>query len=503
MKKIKRSTNPKIKKMIRKQNKSSVRVRFAPSPTGYLHIGSIRTALFNYLFAKHNDGKFLLRIEDTDTERSSKKMIENILESLKWLGLNYDEKIVYQSDNIEKHKQAADKLLEEGKAYRCFCTKEELQKDKLKTASENRYYKYSGRCRSLTDEQIKKKLEKGEIFSIRFKTPEGITKFKDRVYKSISVNNSEIDDFIIVRSDGSPTYNFAVVVDDSDMEITHVIRGEDHLSNTPKQILIYLALNRSVPKFAHVPLITDPEKKRLSKRTGAVSVEEYRKMGFTQEGLINGLVHLGWGTGQNKTIFTIKELIKNFELNHVSKKRAVFDYEKIKWINGKYISSMSAKKLFPLVVENWKKNSLITDEKIISNKKRLLAIIDLLKSRMRLIPDFSILGKYFFKSPQKYEEDAVQKHWTKEKVEFLLERLIIEYTNTKDFNLKTSEEIVRRITFENKVKAGVLIHALRLAITGFSISPNIFDVLILVGKQEVIQRIKSSLKYGEENGIFI
>ena len=226
-------------------------------------------------------------------------------------------------------------------------------------------------------------------------------------------------------------------------------------------------------------------------------------MGFTPEGLINGLVHLGWGTSNNKTIFTMEGLIENFELNRVNKKRAVFDIEKIKWINGKHISTMSAEKLFPLVVENWKNNSLITEGKIISDKKRLLNIIDLLKSRMRLIPDFSIYGEYFFKSPQKYEESAIQKRWTKEKVKFLLEKLIIDYTNTNDFNLKTSEEIVRKITAENEVKAGVLIHALRLAITGFAVSPSIFDILILIGKNEVIKRIKSSLKYGKENGIFI
>lgn len=484
-------------------NNNNTRVRFAPSPTGFLHIGSVRTALFNYLFAKHNNGKFLLRIEDTDMERSSEKMIKNILQSLKWLGLDYDENYIKQSDNIERHKKAADKLLEEGKAYRCFCTKEELQKEKLKAVSENRYYKYSGKCRKLTNEQIKEKLSQGKKFAIRFKTPSGITKFKDKVFENISVNNSEIDDFIIVRSDGSPTYNLAVVVDDSDMKITHVIRGEDHLSNTPKQILLYLALNRSVPKFAHVPLITDSEKKRLSKRTGAVSVEEYRKMGFTPEGLINGLVHLGWGTSQDKTIFTMKELVNKFELNRVNKKRAVFDVEKIKWINGKHISTMSAQKLFPLVVKNWKNNSLITEEEIKTDEKRLLAIIKLLKSRMRLIPDFSIYGKYFFASPTKYEQDAIQKHWTKEKVKILLEKLVKELNNVDEFNLQTSEEIIRRIASENKVKAGILIHALRLAVTGFSVSPSIFDVLVLIGKQEVIKRIKLSLKFGKKNGIFI
>lgn len=484
-------------------NNNKTRVRFAPSPTGFLHIGSVRTALFNYLFAKHNDGKFLLRIEDTDTDRSSEKMIDNILQSLKWLGLDYDENYVKQSDNIEKHKKAANDLLEKGKAYRCFCTKEELQKDKLKVESENGYYKYSGKCRKLTNKQIKEKLSQGKKFAIRFKTPPGITKFKDKVFKNISVNNSEIDDFIIVRSDGSSTYNLAVVVDDSDMEITHVIRGEDHLSNTPKQILLYLALNRTVPKFAHVPLITDSEKSRLSKRTGAVSVEEYRKMGFTPEGLINGLVHLGWGTSHNKTIFTMKELVNKFELNRVNKKRAVFDVEKIKWINGKHISTMSTQKLFPLVVENWKNNSLITKEKIKTDEKQLLAIIELLKSRMRLIPDFSIYGKYFFEDPKKYEKDAIRKHWTKEKVKILLAKLIEEFDNIDDFNLQTSEEVVRRIASENKVKAGVLIHALRLAVTGFSISPSIFDVLILIGKNKVIKRIKSSLEFGEKNGIFI
>ncbi len=479
-------------------NNNKIRVRFAPSPTGHLHIGSVRTALFNYLFAKHNDGKFLLRIEDTDTERSSENMIKNIIESLKWLNLSYDDVIVYQSDNIKKHKQSAEKLLKDGKAYRCFCTKKDLEKERK---SEDKFHKYSGKCRNLTDEQINKNISEGKKFVIRFKTPEGVTKFKDMVYKDISVNNSEFDDFIIMRSDGSPTYNFAVVVDDFDMKITHVIRGEDHLSNTPKQILLYLAMNKKVPKFAHVPLITDSQKKRLSKRTGAVSVDEYKKMGFTPEGLINGLVHLGWGTSNNKTIYTMENLIEKFELNRVSKKRAIFDIEKIKWINGKHISAMSDEELFSLVVENWKNNSLITEENIVSEKKRLIKIISLLKSRMRLIPDFVVYGEYFFKSPTKYEQNAIQKHWTDTEIKNLLEKMAIEFKNIRKFNLDNSEETVRRIASENDIKAGVLIHSLRLAITGFSVSPSIFDILILIGKSETIKRIKLAIKFIEKMNI--
>ncbi|MEA1986869.1 MAG: glutamate--tRNA ligase [Candidatus Marinimicrobia bacterium] len=487
--------------MTKMNNNNTTRVRFAPSPTGSLHIGSVRTALFNYLFAKRNNGKFLLRIEDTDKNRSTEENVNQIIQSLKWIGLEHDEKIIYQSANIERHKKMAEKLLEEGNAYRCFCTKEELAKEKEISESKGEYYKYSGKCRNLDESQIAENLESGKKFTIRFKTPSGITKFKDKVFKEIAIDNSEFDDFIIIRSDGSPTYNLAVVVDDSDMEISHVIRGEDHLSNTPKQILLYLALNKKVPKFAHLPLITDTEKKRLSKRTGAVSIEEFREMGFTPEGLMNGLVHLGWGTNDDKTIYSMEELIKKFELSRVGKKRAVFDLEKVKWINGKHISTMSADELFPLVVANWQKNDVITEVKY--SKDKLLKIIELLKTRMKLVSDFSTYGKYFFKAPERYEIEVVNKRWRVEKVKSLLESLVDEYSKIDDLSLENSEEIVRELAEKNEVKAGVLIHALRLAVTGFGVSPSIFDILVLLGKEQVIKRVKLAIDFGEKKGIFI
>ncbi|MEA2076856.1 MAG: glutamate--tRNA ligase, partial [Candidatus Marinimicrobia bacterium] len=265
-----------------------IRVRFAPSPTGHLHIGGVRTALFNYLYARQQGGTYCLRIEDTDKERSTDANMQEILSALEWLGLSADEKPVIQSEHIQEHLYAAQQLLNKDKAYRCFCTKEELDTDKAKAEAEKRPYRYSGKCRNLSAKEIQNKLEV-KPYTVRFRIPEGVTRFKDMVYKDIAVNNEEIDDFIILRSDGTPIYQLSVVVDDANMGITHVIRGEDHLSNTPKQILLYLALGKKVPKFGHLPLILASDGKRLSKRHGASSVNEFKELGFLPEGLLNGL----------------------------------------------------------------------------------------------------------------------------------------------------------------------------------------------------------------------
>jgi glutamyl-tRNA synthetase len=477
-------------------NQPAIRVRFAPSPTGYLHIGGARTALFNYLYARSMGGTYLLRIEDTDTERSSQEMIEQILDSLSWLGLLSDEPYVLQSDNIQAHQHAVDTLLNEDKAYRCFCTKEDLEAEKEKAARENRPYRYSGKCRHLTDQEIQENLDHKLPFTVRLKVPhEGVTRFKDMVFKSIEVQNSEIDDFIIMRSDKTPVYQLAVVVDDTLMGITHVIRGEDHLSNTPKQIHLYLALGYPVPRFAHVPLILAPDGKRLSKRHGATSVGEFRDMGFLPEGFINGLIHLGWGTSGNQTIYTPDELIRTFKITDVSKKGAIFDLQKMIWINGQHISGKPSTELFPWVTRAWLKAGLLSQDDIEDRKTYLHQAIDLLKTRMKLITDFVSFGSYVLKDPVSYDPEAVEKRWAHPKVQVLMNHYLKALESLDPFDPENLEETLRHITNEAGEKAAVLIHAVRLAVTGFSVSPGLFELLSLLGKKVVIRRLKKAVDY--------
>jgi len=477
-------------------NQTANRVRFAPSPTGYLHIGGARTALFNYLYARSTGGTYLLRIEDTDTERSSREMTEQILDSLSWLGLLPDEPYVLQSDNIQAHRHAVDTLLKEHKAYRCFCTKEILEKEKEKAARENRPYRYSGVCRNLTEKEIQQKLDQNLPFTVRLKVPdEGVTRFKDMVFKSIEVKNSEIDDFIIMRSDKTPVYHLAVVVDDALMGITHVIRGEDHLSNTPKQIHLYLALEYPVPRFAHVPLILAPDGKRLSKRHGATSVGEFRNMGFLPEGFINGLIHLGWGTSGNQTLYTPDELIRKFKITDVSKKGAIFDLQKMIWINGQHISRKSSAELFPLVTQAWLKAGLISQDDIEDKTVYLNRAIDLLKTRMKLITDFVSFGSYMLKDPVSYDPEAVEKRWAHPQIQNLMTHYMKALEELESFNPENLENTLRTITDEAGEKAAVLIHAVRLAVTGFSVSPGLFELLSLLGKEIVIRRLKKALDY--------
>ncbi len=321
-----------------------IKVRFAPSPTGYLHVGGARTALFNWLFARKNRGKFVLRIEDTDPERSRKEYEDHILEDLKWLGLDWDEGPFHQSQRLEMYRKYAQKLLDEGKAYYCFCTPEELEAERQKAISEGRPYKYSGKCRNIPPEEAKRRVEAGEPASIRFKMSEELFSYEDLIRGRVEFDLSLFGDFVIVRSNGIPSYNFAVVVDDHEMGITHVIRGEDHISNTPKQIKIYQALGWEPPKFAHLPMVLGPDRSRLSKRHGATAVFQFRQEGFLPEALVNYLALLGWSCGE-KEIMTRQEMIECFELSKVSKAGAVFDHSKLRWINHRHMDLLSPQEL--------------------------------------------------------------------------------------------------------------------------------------------------------------
>jgi glutamyl-tRNA synthetase len=473
----------------------SPRVRFAPSPTGYLHIGGARTALFNFLYARNQGGKFLLRIEDTDLERSSTEMIQYILDGLDWLGIHPDEPYILQSENRHKHVAAAEKLLANGKAYRCFCGKAELDAQREAAQAAGKAYHYPGTCRHLSKTEIEEKLQANLPYTVRLKIPDGVTRFKDLVFKKINVNNSELDDFIILRSDRTPVYQLAVVVDDADMGITHVIRGEDHLSNTPKQILLYLALELPVPVFGHVPLILGSDGKRLSKRAGATSVGEFQELGFVPEAVINSLALLGWSPKSNQTLFTMPELIENFDMAGISKKGAIFDFDKMKWINGQHLSRIPAESLFPAVSQAWLDAGYINDADREKRRDYLLQSIELLKERVRLINEFVIYGGWFFSDPVKYDTEGVSKHWQANDSLELFSQILKSWQELKVFTAESTETSLRRLADHLEIKAARLIHAVRLAITGFTVSPGLFQVLEHLGAETVLRRLYNAISF--------
>ncbi len=472
------------------ENNKEIRVRFAPSPTGYLHIGGARTALFNYVFAKKHNGKFLLRIEDTDTERSKKEFTEQIIRSLEWLGIKHDEEIVYQSERFEIYKKYAEKLLYEGKAYRCFCSKEELEERK----KNNPKWKYDRKCLNLSEKEIEKNLQEGKPYTIRLKLPDTEINFFDHVKGDMKFHSKDFEDFIIVRSNGVPIYQFTVVIDDFEMGITHVIRGDDHLSNTPKQILIYQALGFDIPEFAHIPLILGQDKKRLSKRHGATSVEEYRDAGFLPEALVNFIALLGWSPGDDREMLSLNEIISEFSLEKINKSPAVFDYKKALWLNGKYISSKDTDYLFPYFKKSFEKHGI----KIERNEKTE-KILELLKTRVKTLNEFYDFGYYFYKDPESYDEKGIRKYFQKENSIELLNKLIEILNKTEPFTEEKLEEVLRREAEEMELSAAKLIHPFRLAITGYTVSPGIFETAVLIGKENCIKRIKKALDFLSQN----
>lgn len=480
-----------------------IRVRFAPSPTGFLHVGGARTAIFNWLYAKNKNGKFLLRIEDTDPERSKSELSEQILRSMEWLGMTSDEPIVYQALNIKRHQEAALRLLENKKAYYAFETTEELDEQR-KLAQRNKVqFKYNRASLNLTEETIKQYLNEGRPYAIRFRVPDGITVFEDIVHGKTTFNNSEIDDFVILRSDGSPVYQIAVVVDDHDMNISHVIRGDDHLSNTPKQILLYKAFGWEVPIFAHLPMILDEEKKKLSKRRNTVSVEEYKEKGYLPDALFNFLTLLGFapplsfkerGTGlqpckggevptpEKIEVISKNDLINIFTFDRVNKSSAVFDMKKLNWINSEYIKSADEDEIAKMI--QGKMNIQNINESFLYIKN----VIKLMKERVYTINDFIEFGSYFFTDPVSYDEKGIAKYWNPD-IKPIFITFAKELSSINDWNTAKIEEITRNFADLNNIKAAQLIHLLRLSVTGITVSPGIFEVLELLGKEIVSKRI--------------
>ncbi len=462
-------------------------MRFAPSPTGHLHIGGARTAIFNWLFARHNKGKFILRIEDTDRSRSTEESIREILEAMRWLGLDWDEGPYRQTERMEIYRREAERLIREGKAYYCYCTPEELEVIREEMKKRCGVPKYDGRCRN------RKEPREGVRPVIRFKVDtEGETVFHDLIKGEIRYPNSQLDDFIIVRSDGTPTYNFVVVVDDALMGITHVIRGDDHLNNTPKQIQLYRALGYEPPKFAHVPMILGPDRTKLSKRHGATSVMAYREEGYLPEALFNFLVRLGWSHGDQE-IFSKEELIELFTLEAVGKSPAVFNPEKLLWLNHHYMKTYPVDKLSELLAEFLEKEGIVEDASKI-DRKWLEEVVVAFRERSKTVKEMAHHCAFLFKAPESYDEDGVKKFFKPEVVPYL-EAIAEEIENASQFTKEAIDEIFKRVLDRFGIKLKAVAQPVRLAITGRTVSPGLHEILLLTGKEESVRRIKKAVEF--------
>jgi len=471
------------------------RLRFAPSPTGELHIGGARAALFNWLYARKTGGKFLLRIEDTDTERSTETALRSILDSLRWLGLHWDEEPVRQSRRENLYRDAVRKLLDTGAAYRCFCTKEELEAERERARREKLDYHYSGKCRSLDVATVAEYIESGRPYTVRFRVPEGETSFTDLVHGRTVFRNDTIGDFIVARQDGSPVYILGVAVDDADMGITLVMRGDDHIPNTPKQIMLMEALGYGIPRFAHLPQVLGPDKKKLSKRHGAASVMEYARMGFLPGAVVNFIALLGWNPGDDREKMSVEELIEAFSIENISKKSSVFDIQKLEWLNGQYLHELSSAEILESVGRLFVEAGLVSAGELESRREYLLTVIGLLRERCRLLTEFVERSGYFFRDPETYEEKGVRKYFRDESVSVRLESLAGRFESLGEFTVEATERVVRDFAEELGVSAAKLIHPTRLAVTGVTYGPGLFELIVALGRETTTARMRRAAEY--------
>ena len=463
-----------------------VKVRFAPSPTGFLHIGGVRTALFNWLFAKNHGGKFVLRIEDTDLSRSTEESIEEILESMRWLGLDWDEGPFRQTERQQIYSQKVEELLTAGKAYHCYCTPEELDRKRNEAQKAGNKPKYDGTCRKRLD------LPEGVPSVIRFKAPiEGTVVVEDLLRGKVIFDIAELDDVIIQRTDGTPTYNFVVVVDDSEMGITHVIRGDDHLSNTPRQCLLYDALGYPRPKFTHISMILGQDKSRLSKRHGATSALAYRDMGYLPDAMINYLARLGWSHGDQE-IFSREELIEHFSFDSVNTSAAIFDGDKLSWVNEQYIQSTQPEELAKYLGPQLIKSGVLPEGHGLSPQE-IAKVIPCLNQRAKTLVEMAEKSAFFFKQDVEFDEKARNKFLTEE-ARPLLKKVIAGFSTLDDFSSENIEILFKKIVEEEGIKLGKLAQPVRVALTGTTVSPGIYDVVLLLGKEETIKRLENCLK---------
>ena len=475
------------------------RVRFAPSPTGYLHVGGARTALFNWLYARRHGGTFILRIEDTDVERSSTDMVTAIFNSMKWLGLDWDEGPevggphgpYFQTERLDKYRAAGDALVASGHAYRCFCNPDDLKAERAAAESAGQTWNYDRRCQKRTAEDVAARMAAGEPHAIRFLVPPGATSFDDLVHGSIEFDNANIEDFVVIRSDNYPTYHLSVVVDDVDMQVSDVVRGDDHISNTPKQVMLYRAMGAAVPRFAHVPLIMGPDKKRLSKRHGATSVGEYETQGYLPEAMVNFLALLGWSPGGDQELFSREELIERFDLEGISGGNAVFNTEKLDWFNQQHIMRLPADEILRRIRDDLRAAGWWSDDLLNVRFEWMTRVIDLLKPRSKKLADFVPQMRPFLSDDLVFDEAAVAKHLSGPDVPALRKAYAQAIADLEVFNASTLEAALRTLAADRGVKAGVLIHATRVAVTGQGNSPGLFEVLELVGRDRVVQRLES------------
>jgi glutamyl-tRNA synthetase len=474
-----------------------IRVRFAPSPTGYLHIGGARTALFNWLYARRHGGTFVLRIEDTDAERSSWDMVTGIVDGLRWLGLDWDEgpdiggphAPYFQSERLDRYRAMADRLVDEGRAYYCYCSPETIRQKREAAEAAGGGWMYDRTCASLPAGEIAARDASGAPRAIRFRVPSGETTFDDRVRGRIVFDNANIEDFVVLRSDRHPTYHLSVVADDVDMEITDVVRGDDHISNTPKQVLLYEAFGRPAPRFAHVPLILGPDKKRLSKRHGATSVMEYPRLGYIPEAMVNFLALLGWSPGSDRELFTRDELVAAFTLEGISGGNAVFNPEKLDWFNQQHIMRLPIEDLADRVRPLLQAAEMWRDGWAGADRRWFLRVLELLRPRVKRLDQFVEDGRPFFEDAVRFDEAAVGKHLGVAAMRGHLRELASRFASVDPFDPQTLELTLRSTAEARGVKPAVLIHATRVSVTGRAVSPGLFEVLELLGSTRVIDRL--------------
>ena len=463
---------------------SAVRTRFAPSPTGYLHIGGVRTALFSWLYARHHGGEFVLRIEDTDRERSTQASVDAILEGMQWMGLDADEGPIYQSDRLARYREVLDQLLDQGLAYYCYCTPEELDAVREEQRAQNIKPRYNRKCRDAKDPS-----RPGIDPVIRFKNPlEGSVIFEDLVRGRINISNDELDDLVIARADGMPTYNFAVVVDDMDMGITHVIRGDDHVNNTPRQVNIFNALNASLPVFAHVPMIVGADGQRLSKRHGAVSVLEYRDQGFLPEAMRNYLLRLGWSHGDQE-VFSTEEMIGLFDLGEVNRAASAFDLDKLKWLNQHYIKEADADRLGALLATGLKARDVE-----IASGPAPRSVADALRERAQTIDELVDKSLYFYSDFDEYDEGAAKKHLRPVAAEMMSD-IRERFERLETWQAQPIHDALQACVEANDSKLGKIAQPLRVAVSGTAATPPIDITLELVGKERTLERIDAAMGF--------
>lgn len=474
------------------------RVRFAPSPTGYLHVGGLRTALYNYLFAKHNNGTFILRIEDTDRTRLVEGAVENLIDTLKWAGLEYDEGPFVggnygpyiQSERLDIYKKYVDELIKSGKAYYCFCSSERLEKIREEQQQQKLQPKYDKHCLKLSEEEIKQKIANGESYVVRLNVqPDEIIKIEDVIRGTVEFNSNIVDDQVLLKSDGFPTYHLANVVDDHLMKITHVIRGEEWLSSTPKHALLYDYFGWERPIFAHLPLLLNLDRKKLSKRQSDVAVEDFRDKGFLKEALVNFVALLGWTAGDDVEFYYMDELINKFSLERVNKSGAVFDLDKLTWLNAEHLRKKNNEQIITLIRKYDEQNKVTKDY----SDEYLSKVVDCMRERISFVHELFEKAPFFFNDVESFDQEVVQKRWKEDSPKLLNEFLTL-VKEKESLEKHDYEEILHKVADNNNVGGGKIIHPLRLAVSGMGVGPGLYDILDIIGKINVIKRIEKILE---------